>query len=267
MRGIRAPQGAPSVNHARRVPQNPPQPIIFSPNPDLHIPHPALHDHVDRVSAPRNRTRSFPEVVPNACWEDGFGPATVPLPDRSTPQQARSTMFTHDATRRLLRGRPLTFARAVGACLMALVGLQALLQAGLAGGGIQGTVYQDDAEIVASGRSAMPSDPVAWRVVRDTAFAASDSAFKERALGFAIADQGELELIGDGIGPTVEIAPDGAGFIPEAVHQIHVSPSGQPTSYLRIGLVPPVDAGYTAGGELVYPGDGFAAPGGERELL
>jgi hypothetical protein len=158
-----------------------------------------------------------------------------------------------------------SFLRAIGAFLIALVGLQALLQAGLAGE-VQGTLFQDDATIVATGRSALPADPIAWRVVRDTALAASDSAFKERALGFAIADQGEIELIGDGFGPTVEIAADGAGFIPEAVRQIHVSPSGQPTPYLRIGLVPPVDATYTAGAKLVYPGDGFAAPSGVREL-
>jgi hypothetical protein len=85
--------------------------------------------------------------------------------------------------------------------------------------------------VIASGVSAMPSERLVWRVVPDVAQPA-----------------GEAE----------------AAFVPEAAIQRRASLDGQPYSYLRIGLAPPSDAEYTAGGDLVYANPSFDAPGGHR---
>lgn len=156
-----------------------------------------------------------------------------------------------------------TFSTALALVLVAVTSVSALLVPTRAAAQIE----TGDSTMVASGQSTIPSNPIAWRVVRDTAQAQGDAPFLERALGFVIADSGDLTITGDGIGPTIEVDAGDAAFIPEAAIQQHAVPAGKSLPYLRIGLVPPVDADYTAGGELVYAGDGFAAPTGERELL
>jgi hypothetical protein len=120
--------------------------------------------------------------------------------------------------------------------------------------------------VVAQGVNALPSDPIAWRVIRDTALAPAEAPYLERALGFAIAGEGTLLVTDGGSGAEARLATGEATFIPEAASQRHASLDGETASYLRIGLVIPEDATFTAGGELVLAGDAFAAPSGRRDI-
>ena len=121
-------------------------------------------------------------------------------------------------------------------------------------------------DVVAEGVATIPFDPIAWRVVHDTALDSGTAPFLERALGFAIASQGDLVITEQPGDRGVTVDEGEATFIPEAAVQQHASATDEGVPYLRIGLVPPVDAAYTAGAELVYAGEGFEAPEGERRL-
>lgn len=116
------------------------------------------------------------------------------------------------------------------------------------------------AEVIAHGVSAMPAAQLAWRVVQDTAEAADDAEYQERALGFALAD-GDGVVISDATyGTQTRLAPGEAGFVAEGAFQHRASTGKQANSYYRIALVPGEQAADAGGDALVFGGDGFAGP-------
>jgi hypothetical protein len=112
----------------------------------------------------------------------------------------------------------------------------------------------------------MPTDRVAWRVIRDTAQVPGEAPSLERALGFVLAVDDALLVTDVDTGVQQRLAAAEAAFVPEGVFQRHESLGNGPAPYFRLALVPPEDADYTAGGELVLAGNGFAAPEGRRDL-
>lgn len=82
----------------------------------------------------------------------------------------------------------------------------------------------------------MPSDVLAWRLVKDSALLAADAAVLERALGFVIATSGPL-AIADEAGEGKWLSTEEAAFVPEAAMQRHISFANDASPYLRVGLV------------------------------
>ena len=120
--------------------------------------------------------------------------------------------------------------------------------------------------VIAQGVGEMPADPVAWRVVIDTAELPGEAAFEERALGYAVATNDALLLTDAGTGAQTRLAAGEAAFVPEGTEQRRESLGKGPTAHDRIGLVPPADATFSNGDDLVFAGDEFAAPTGRRDL-
>jgi hypothetical protein len=122
-----------------------------------------------------------------------------------------------------------------------------------------------DTHVYASGISAIPTEELVWRLVADRASPIGDGEPLERALGFAMATSGPIRIFDDAAGTEMYLQMGESAFVREAAFERRESLNQHPTPYLRIGLVPPVDASYTAGGGLIYASrERFAAPAGER---
>lgn len=124
-------------------------------------------------------------------------------------------------------------------------------------------------ESIAHGVSNIPSDDSgesAWRVVLDTAQPASDTQPVERALGFVMAIDDPI-LVSHADTGTIDLVPaDGASFVNEGDFEQRSSLDSEPSSYYRIALVPPEQAGDQANGEVILSGDAFATPDGPRAI-
>ena len=134
----------------------------------------------------------------------------------------------------------------------------------------QGRAAAGTTTLLSVGISTFPANLCSWRLVRDTAPAFGTGESLERALGFVYASEGQLRLTADVANGSAHVFPSKAAFIPEAIVQRQESMDGSPSSYLRIGLVPPEDADYGAGGEVLFDSDAgslrFAAPAGRRAI-
>ncbi len=120
--------------------------------------------------------------------------------------------------------------------------------------------------VVAQGLAAMPSQQLVWRVIRDSALNGTEALVLERALGFAITEQGPIVIEDANAGAVSQVGPGEAAFIPEGAQQRHIGFGEGPSSYVRIGLVDPAEAEFTAGGDLLAVSEVFAAPGGLRDV-
>ncbi len=119
--------------------------------------------------------------------------------------------------------------------------------------------------VYASGYSSMPADELVWRLVADVAAPVGQGASLERALGFAMATVGPLQILDDSAGTERYVQVGESAFVREAALERRESLYQNSVPYLRVGLVPPEDASYTAGGEFIYAStESFAAPPGER---
>ncbi len=142
------------------------------------------------------------------------------------------------------------------------VGVVARLQAALDGP----SPAQDHAEVIAHGVAGMPADQVAWRVVADSAEALDVAQPEERALGFSLADADAIVVNDLSDGSQTRLAAGEAAFTGGGVLQQRASLGDQTVSYYRLALVA-ADAAKDAGGDdLVFAGDRFAAPDGNRDL-
>jgi hypothetical protein len=122
------------------------------------------------------------------------------------------------------------------------------------------------AEVIAQGVGTIPADQVAWRLVQDTAEPVGEAEFQERALGFAIAESDALLLTDESDGARVRLAPGEAAFVDDGTSQRRESLGSGNSAYWRIGLVAAGDAQDAGGDTLVYGGDAFAVPAGDRDL-
>lgn len=125
---------------------------------------------------------------------------------------------------------------------------------------------QGETTLLSVGIAAIPTDPFAWRLVRDAAPAFGAGEALERALGFVYSPEGRLRMTSDAAGGSGLVFAGKAAFIQEAVIQRQESVEGVPLSYLRVGLVPPEDAGYGATGDVLFGSIGYPAPAGRRAI-
>jgi hypothetical protein len=122
------------------------------------------------------------------------------------------------------------------------------------------------AEVIAQGVGSIPADEAAWRLVQDTAEPVGDAAFEERALGFAVATDDALLLTDESDGARTRLAHGEAAFVDEGVTQRREGLGDGSSPYWRIALVPSADAEDAGGDTLVYAGDPFTAPAGDRDV-
>lgn len=153
--------------------------------------------------------------------------------------------------------------------LLTLIGLLALQSGSLAQ--FQTTLDSPSpasghASVIAQGVAEMPFDPIAWRVVLDTAEPLDVALPVERALGFVVADPDGVHVVDVTAGTQERLAVGEASFVPEAAAQTRASLADTETRYLRIALVAEEDAGDPGNDELVFAGGGFTAPDGRRDI-
>src|SRR5215212_8825387 len=112
------------------------------------------------------------------------------------------------------------------------------------------------AAVIAQGVSEMPADPIAWRIVRDTAEPLDVALPLERALGFVAADPDGVHVVDDSAGTQARLAAGEASFVPESAVQRRASLTDSNASYLRIALVAEGDANDGGDDELIFGGQG-----------
>lgn len=125
---------------------------------------------------------------------------------------------------------------------------------------------QDHAEVIAQGVAGMPAEQIAWRVVVDEAEPLDVAEPQERALGFALADADAIVVNDLSDGTQTRLAAGEASFVADGVLQQRASLGEQTASYYRLALVPVESANDEGGDQLVFGGDGFAAPDGNRDI-
>ncbi len=122
------------------------------------------------------------------------------------------------------------------------------------------------ASVIAQGVAEMPVDPVAWRVVLDTADPIDVAAPIERALGFVVADPDGVQVIDASTEAQQRLAAGEASFVPEGAVQTRASLTDAATNYLRVALVAEEEATDAGSDELVFGGTAFAAPTDLRDI-
>ena len=168
--------------------------------------------------------------------------------------------------RQMLGSGSRTAPRLVAA--IAIVGLLVLLAAPVRGAILQAIQGAPDgpspatghAEVIAHGVAQMPSDEIAWRVVRDDAEPLNDAEPRERAVGFTLADEGAILVNDISAGTQTRLAAGEAAFVPEGAQQQRSSLGADTVPYIRIAIVPEAQAEETDDDTLIFGSDSFAAP-------
>jgi len=120
--------------------------------------------------------------------------------------------------------------------------------------------------VVAGGVAALPATAVAWRVVQDTAESFGTAEFQQRALGFAVATKDPLLETDQATGAQRRLARGDASFTAVGSNSRRESLGTNSTAYVRIALVPAAKASDAGGDTLVFAGDSFTVPSGDREF-
>lgn len=121
------------------------------------------------------------------------------------------------------------------------------------------------ASVIAQGVAPMPAEQIAWRVTRATAAQTADRPVRETP-GFVLVDEGALAVNDPQTGAQIRLANDEAAFLAagEAVQEAPLA--GGQAAFYRIDLVPTAVVNDPAGDAMVFVGQPFAAPGGNRDL-
>ncbi len=125
------------------------------------------------------------------------------------------------------------------------------------------------AQVIASGVDLIPKVDVAWRVTSSTAAPGDEAAFFNRTLGFVVATGDPILVTDGGNGNSTLVDAGQAVFQPEGASQRRSSVSEEESPFLGIDLIiaEDVDAEETLGeSELVFAGEGFEAPDGNRDI-
>ncbi len=165
-----------------------------------------------------------------------------------------------------VRSRRASFARRLATALIVAVLLLG------AGGATPATARQGVSlsdglpAVLAQGTDPMPAPAVAWRIVADVAEVPGEAAFEERALGFAFQSTDPLRLTDQTTGVERVIDETEAVFVADGATEKRESLGGRTAAYLRIAVVPSEKRDDPGGDRLIFAGDAFRAPAGERSL-
>ena len=157
-------------------------------------------------------------------------------------------------------------ATLLGAALAALVAASTI-------GAVAARLAQDDpspaegsAAVIAQGVVDMPRGEVAWRVARQTARLPEDAPTGQRDPGFLLGDEGAVLVTNQPSGDQTRLAPGEATMVRPEVRQQRASLTGAPVAYTAIELVAADSVDDVGAGDLIFGGEGFAAPEGKRDL-
>jgi hypothetical protein len=171
-----------------------------------------------------------------------------------------------DGSRRIQGGKPLsrllTFAIALATLVMASTTIA--MAPVLAQDAAAPSPIPAGASVVAQGVAAIPENDLAWRISRATAPPTGNIPAKATP-GFLLADQGELLLNNRKAESQLRLGPGEAAFAPVGSRIDEVS-LADPLAYFRIDLVAPADAANAGNDEIVFVGEPFASPGGNRDI-
>lgn len=121
------------------------------------------------------------------------------------------------------------------------------------------------ASVIAQGVAALPAGELGWRVTLASAVPETDSAARN-APGFILADQGALLLNHLDAETQTRLAAGEASFLPAGMQHQEAPLGDAAMSYYRIDLVAASDVNDAGGDELVFVGESFASPGGNRDV-
>lgn len=160
------------------------------------------------------------------------------------------------------RPRGLIALFAVAALLLTQTGVIARLQSALD----DPSPASGHASVIAQGVAEMPVNPIAWRVVRDTAEPLEIAQPVERALGFVLAAPDGVHVVDESAEAQARLAPGEASFVAEGSVQRRASLTDADASYFRVALVGEAEAQDPGSDELIFGGEPFDAPSGRRDI-
>jgi hypothetical protein len=102
--------------------------------------------------------------------------------------------------------------------------------------------------------------------VQDTAEPNEDAQPEQRALGFTLADEDAIVVNDLDTGAQSRLAPGEAVFVANGATQHRASLSNDDVPYYRLALVSADEANDDGGDSLLFAGDGFDAPDGNRDI-
>lgn len=112
------------------------------------------------------------------------------------------------------------------------------LGAGMTRIGLKGVSAAGSLTEINSGYSYTPTAAVSWRVVADTAQPVGTGESLERALGFVLANRGDLVITTPAGNPTL-VHEGSSSFVPEGDLETQEGANGATVPYVRLNLVDP----------------------------
>jgi hypothetical protein len=120
------------------------------------------------------------------------------------------------------------------------------------------------ASVIAHGIAPLPDGQLGWRVTRATVPGASDQARDNP--GFLLTESGALLINRLDTDTWARLAPGEAIFLPADTRYGEGATGGQPVSFFRIDLVDASEVGVAGSDELLFIGEPFPSPGGNRDI-
>ena len=120
------------------------------------------------------------------------------------------------------------------------------------------------ASVVAHGIVTLPDGQLGWRVTRAAGPGSVDQT--RQGPGFLLAESGALLVNEQEADRWTRLAPGEALFLPADARYGEGSAGGQPVSFYRIDLVDASQVAVADGDELLFIGEPFASPGGNRDI-
>ncbi len=121
-----------------------------------------------------------------------------------------------------------------------------------------------DASVVAHGIAPFRDGQFGWRVTRASAPGSSDQTRDDP--GFLLTESGALLINHLDTDTWGRLAPGEAVFLAAGTRYGEGAAGGQPVSFFRIDLVDASEVAVAGNGELLFVGEPFASPGGNRDV-
>jgi hypothetical protein len=155
---------------------------------------------------------------------------------------------------------------ALAAALLAIAAGAALgLGTALAQTADQSSPAQGHASVVAQGVTTMPTGDIAWRVTRATTPPQGDRTRRDGP-GFIVTETGTLLLNDVSGGRQTRLSATEATFVPAGAPPEEIPLGDAPLAYDRIDLVPVSAVNDPGSDAMVFVGQPFVSPGGNRDL-
>lgn len=123
---------------------------------------------------------------------------------------------------------------------------------------------QGDASVVAHGIASLPDGQLGWRVTRASTPGADDQTRDNP--GFLLTESGALLVNDLNADSWTRLAPGEALFLPAGTRYGEGATGGQPVSFYRLDLVDAGQVDVAGNDELLFIGEPFPSPGGNRDI-